>query len=483
MGQQGGYIKRFWQQAQAALQAGQIADREVEDVASRRFLRLEAHPIAQVNMPGAQSAFAVIVIRDITMQKQYEQGLAQQNQVLQTLNQLSREISSTLDLDAILNTAVHSAVECLQVTSGYISDWDEENSTFTHIASYYHPQAPISVSLSDVVAIHWNGGELGELAHWLKNAHTVAVTQLDERSDRWRNLQKFKVKTVLRIPLQAKGKKIGILELWESRYQRQFTSTEIDLALAIAQQIALAIDNARLYEQALVANRLKSALLANVSHELRTPLGVILIHAEMLQEGVYGSVSERQQAILDETITNTQWLNRLVNDLIDRAQLEAGQLKLRLREFRLSALLTAVQTPMSILAQPKGVTLICDLDPELPQTIVGDSERIQQILLNLVSNAIKFTDKGQVTVTVFREDNDFWGVRVADTGVGIPQKAQSYIFEPFRQVDNTSTRMHGGSGLGLSIAKQLTELMGGQLSVESVVGVGSTFTILLPFLA
>ena len=471
------YLSQFWQQAQPSLYAGQIADLEIEDQILHRFLRLEAHPIIQTEMT-VQTAFAVIVMRDITLQKQYERELAQQNQILQTLNQLSQDISSTLALDEVLTTAVQSAVACLQVSSGYIADWDEADNTFSHITTYYLPHPGQPITPAAIESLLAKRQVFGELAQWLNQAQTTVVTQLTETADH--HLQQFAVKTSLRVPLQAKGKKVGILELWESRQPRQFTPTDISLALAIGHQIALAIDNARLYEQALAANRLKTALLANVSHELRTPLGIILIHAEMLQDGVYGAVSNTQKKILSETVANTQWLNRLVNDLIDRAQLETGQLNLHLREFQPATLLQAVHAQMDVLAQAKGIAFHSEISPDLPPTLVGDAERIQQILVNLASNAIKFTTEGKVTLSLSLTSADYWSIQVTDTGIGISVEAQTYIFEPFRQVDDSSTRQQGGSGLGLSIVKQLTELMGGRVFLKSEIGSGSTFIILLP---
>ena len=473
------YLQQFWQDAQPLLRAGQIAELEIEDTTLNRFLRLEAHPIQQASPTVAQAAFAVFVMQDMTLQKQYEWELARQNQSLQALNQLALDISVLVDLQEVFQTAVQSAVHSFQVTSGYIAGWDADSNSFTHVTTYYLPESVMPVLPTDIEILLANKEMFQELARWLNRAQTTAVLQL-ETADTYTHRQPFAVKTILRVPLQAKGEKVGILELWESRHHRQFNAMEINFALAFGHQISLAIDNAHLYKQALSANRLKTALLANVSHELRTPLGVILIHTEMLQEGDYGPIPDTQKEILAETIHNAQWLGRLIDDFIDRTQLETGQLHLHQREFQPAALLQAVHTQMEELARAKGLTFNSEIAADLPQTLIGDPERIQQILANLVRNAIKFTPEGEVKVKIFQSLADYWTIQVTDTGIGIPKEAQAYVFEPFRQVDDSSTRKQGGSGLGLSIVKQLTELMSGEVLLTSEAGVGSNFMILLP---
>jgi signal transduction histidine kinase len=137
---------------------------------------------------------------------------------------------------------------------------------------------------------------------------------------------------------------------------------------------------------------------------------------------------------------------------------------------------------MNVLAGLKGLMLKTSLDPNLPTALYGDEQRLQQLLVNLVGNAIKFTPSGEVSVSFLTTDNAHWAIQVADSGIGIPKEAQEYIFEPFRQVDTSNTHRNRGTGLGLSITKQLVELMDGQILLESGVGEGSTFTVLLPLL-
>lgn len=235
-------------------------------------------------------------------------------------------------------------------------------------------------------------------------------------------------------------------------------------------------------DQALEASRLKTELLAKVSHELRTPLGVILGFAELLQAGLYGPLSEKQQTPTQEIVDSTHYLTDLITDLLSQAQLDTGRFELKLYAFNPADLLTNLYSKMNPLAQAKGLTLTTIIAADMPVTLWGDPNRIQQILLNLVGNGIKFTKQGGVEVQIYQFDADHWTLQVSDTGPGIPVAAQEYIFEPFRQVDGSVTREHGGVGLGLSIVKQLTTLMRGQITLTSEVGQGSTFNVILPFI-
>ena len=235
------------------------------------------------------------------------------------------------------------------------------------------------------------------------------------------------------------------------------------------------------HEQALEASRLKTQLLANVSHDMRTPLGVILGRAEMLQEGVYGPLAERQRAALTDIINSTEQAMTFVNNLLGQAQIESGKITFNIRPFSPVKLLETAQSTSRALAQAKGLELTTSIAPDIPARLRGDSYWLQQILTNLISNAIKFTDEGRVSIRIYRADGERWAMEVSDTGCGIPAEAQAYVFEPFRQVDGTASRQqHTGSGLGLSIVKELTTLMGGEIQLVSEVGKGSTFTVLLP---
>jgi signal transduction histidine kinase len=233
-------------------------------------------------------------------------------------------------------------------------------------------------------------------------------------------------------------------------------------------------------DQALEVSRLKGELLARVSHELRTPLSAILGYAELLLDGSFGPIGEPQQQAIAEMMGSSQELTILVNELLDAAQLEAHALHLRIRPFDPGEMLQRVENTLAILAHNKGLELTMTIASDLPDTLLGDEPRLRQILINLIGNAIKFTAGGSVQARLYRVDADWWALEVSDTGHGIPEDAQQYIFEPFRQVDGSVTREYRGTGLGLSIVKSLVELMGGTIRLESEVGRGSTFTLALP---
>ncbi len=226
--------------------------------------------------------------------------------------------------------------------------------------------------------------------------------------------------------------------------------------------------------------RMKNIFISSVSHELRTPLNAILGYADMLKEAVYGPVSNGQRNVLDRIVVNARRLLTIVNDLLDQAQIEAGMLKIKIASFSPRDLVADVINTMNGLAQPKGLELTGEIATDVPDTLSGDRQRLHQILVNLVGNAIKFTDEGGVHVRVYQPDARHWAMEVSDTGPGIPPDAQPRIFEPFWQVDGSVTREHSGSGLGLSIVKQLTNLMGGEVTATSQMGEGSTFTVTMP---
>jgi PAS domain S-box-containing protein len=226
--------------------------------------------------------------------------------------------------------------------------------------------------------------------------------------------------------------------------------------------------------------RMKSAFVSMVSHELRTPLTAVLGFSEMLYEAVYGPLSDVQQGVLKRIMVNGRVLLDLVNNLMDQAQLETGILKLRIAPFTLADLIGDVMNTMEGLAQAKNLKLTSHIAEDVPARLSGDQQRLRQILINLVSNAIKFTDRGTVKVRVYRPDAAHWALEVSDTGRGIPADAQAYVFDRFRQVDDPATRTQVGAGLGLSIVKQMAALMGGEVALKSEVGKGSTFTVVLP---
>jgi signal transduction histidine kinase len=233
-------------------------------------------------------------------------------------------------------------------------------------------------------------------------------------------------------------------------------------------------------QKATEANEFKSRFIARISHELRTPLGSLMGMAEMLQQNIFGQLSSEQQDITRRIIGNAKTLQQIFDELLDQEQLDSGELRLKDEIFSFRELVQTVHSNCLSLALQKGLAMQAKVDHRLPPKAIGDRRRIEQILSNLVVNAIKYTEAGQILVWVYKDGEDCWALQVKDTGIGISQEALTYIFEPFRQADETSGRKYGGVGLGLSIVQQLTLAMNGTVRVESELGRGSTFTVTLP---
>jgi signal transduction histidine kinase len=288
----------------------------------------------------------------------------------------------------------------------------------------------------------------------------------------------------LLVPLVAPDGVLGALVV-RRMAPGEFPDSAVQLLQTFATQSVLAIQNARLFseigqksQQLEVASQHKSQFLANMSHELRTPLNAVLGYTELILDSIYGEVPEKARTTLERIQSNGRHLLGLINDVLDLSKIEAGQLTLSLADYSIKGVVHNVYGAVESLATSKNLALKVELPKDLPPAH-GDERRLTQVLLNLVGNAIKFTDTGEVAIRTSVANGSFT-VAVHDTGPGIAERDQGKIFEEFQQADSSITKQKGGTGLGLAIAKRIIEMHGGRLWVESELGHGSTFAFTVP---
>jgi signal transduction histidine kinase len=409
------------------------------------------------------------------------QDLARSVRELKALEEIGRALAGSLELDAVLTAILTRAVEFADADGGAIYGFDQERRSF-QLAGAHGIDPSFVAALRDVRLTRLDG-LLGEVA---LHGRPVQIPEIAEAEG-------FPLKeatlaagfrSALVVPLIGAEGVLGAL-LVERRTSGRFAANKIRMMQTFAHQSVLAMHNARLFHeveekgrQLAIASEHKSRFFANMSHELRTPLNAVLGYAELLQDGLYGELPERARQVLERVQANGAHLLELINDVLDLSKLEAGELSLVLDDYSMRAIIEQVVGTTYSLAHAKGLTLDHEVAPDLPLGR-GDERRIMQVLLNIVSNAIKFTDKGGVTITARASEGHF-ELTVADTGPGIAPQDQARIFEAFQQGDNTSTRLKGGTGLGLSISKRFVEMHGGTIDVRSAPGEGSSFVIIIP---
>jgi signal transduction histidine kinase len=295
-------------------------------------------------------------------------------------------------------------------------------------------------------------------------------------------------KAIIFAPMIFEGRGIGAI--WVARrVAGAFTDKQITLLKTFADQAVIAIQNARLFReiqeksaQLEVANKHKSDFLANMSHELRTPLNAIIGFSEVLSERMFGELNEKQADYLKDIHESGKHLLSLINDILDLSKIEAGRMDLEVSTFDLPSALSNAMTLVRERAQRHGIALSLNVDKRLG-AFQADERKFKQIVLNLLSNAVKFTpDGGRVDVSATKYDGKI-EVAVKDTGIGIAPEDQAAVFEEFKQVGRDYTKKAEGTGLGLTLTKRFVELHGGEISLQSAPGKGSTFTITLPLIS
>jgi signal transduction histidine kinase len=427
---------------------------------------------------------AVIAIENVRLFDEVQARTAELGrsvEELRALGEVSHAVNSTLDLETVLDTIVAKAVQLSATDAGAIY-------VFSKLRQKFRLRATYGMSKELIEAIEKQAIGAGEsyIGTATQRREAVQVPDLDEEPPSpMRNLVvSAGYRGLLVVPLLRPGRIIGALVV-RRREPGLFPKSTIDLLQTFAAQSVLAIQNARLFSEIEeksreieIASRHKSQFLANMSHELRTPMNAVLGFTEMMADGLYGQLPDKALKALERVQANGKHLLGLINDVLDLSKIEAGQLTLALDDYAVGQVVQTVMSGTESLAKGKGLALTALVQEAMPIGR-GDERRLTQVLLNLVGNAIKFTDRGSVEIAAKAVDG-FFELSVRDTGPGIAPDDQKRIFEEFQQVDSSSTRQKGGTGLGLAISKRLVELHGGTIEVDSVVGEGSTFRIVVP---
>jgi len=409
------------------------------------------------------------------------QELARSVEELKALGEVSQVVSSTLDLETVLTNIVRHAVQLSKTDACSIYEFDEAEQVFVSRINYGVSKEFVE-ALRDARLCIGDKTAIGQAA--LNRAPDQVPDLVNVPDYPHSYVQQAGFRALLAVPLMREDRLIGGLVV-RRKTAGEFPAPVVDLLQTFAAQSVLAIHNARLFREIEdkgreieIASKHKSEFLANMSHELRTPLNAILGYTELILDNIYGDVPEKIQEVLERLVKNGRHLLGLINDVLDISKIEAGQLTLSLNDYSMGEVVQTVSTSLEALAAEKNL----ELNVKIPTDLTidkGDEQRIAQVFLNLLGNAIKFTEKGEVRVEVVVSNESFL-VSVSDTGPGLSEADQKKIFEEFRQADGSSTREKGGTGLGLAIAKRIVEMHGGRIWVESTLGKGSTFWFTLP---
>ncbi len=296
--------------------------------------------------------------------------------------------------------------------------------------------------------------------------------------DHLRLLREIGMYSLVIVPMIARDEVLGAMTLISSNPARHYDERDVSLMMELARRAAVAIDNARLYRAALVANESKAAFLATMSHELRTPLTAIIGYEELLADGIPGPVNETQKQQLQRIKVSAMQLLTLIDEILLFARVESGRETVRIEPVVAKGVIDDAIATVLPSAEERSLTITRGgVDPSL--MLRTDPAKLRQMLVNLIANAVKFTVKGGVTVRA-RAQDDIVVFEVEDTGIGITREQMQHLFDPFWQADQVTTRQVGGSGIGLAVTKRLANLLGGDIAVESQPLRGSTFRIILP---
>lgn len=430
------------------------------------------------------------VLLDITERKEAELQLAKRAAELRTVSEISIEASTSFDVQAMIQMMVDQVKERFDLYHVHMYLLNEEGDELQLAAGFGEPGRIMKerghrISLNAPTSI---------VARTARELRSTIVNDVFKTEGFLPNAMLPATRAEMAIPLIASNKLVGVLDL-QSTQPGRFTDEDLNINTVLGGQIAVAIANARAYaeiekqaerehqtaERLREVDRLKSQFLANMSHELRTPLNSIIGYSEVLLDGVDGDLPEEAVEDVGAIHESGKHLLTLINEILDLAKIESKQMKLDMVMINTDDFMAEIHKAAQILVKNKPVEINLEKEGETGP-IHADKVRLRQIMWNLVSNAVKFTEQGSVTIKYSQQD-DMVHVKIVDTGIGMEADKIGLIFERFSQVDGSSTRRAGGTGLGLTITQQLVQMHGGDITVESVAGEGSTFTFTMPVYA
>ncbi|MEJ2176122.1 MAG: GAF domain-containing protein, partial [bacterium] len=445
--------------------------------------RAERRPFAQkqIDLVGTFASQAVIAIENVRLFNEINEALRQQTATAKVLQTISR---TTFSLDAVLQMLLDSASRLCAADHAILMRPDEVDN-YRPVATYNY--APDSALVERLRRNPLRSGRESITGRALLERKIIHVPDVLADPDYKRTdlVESEPFRSVAAVPMLRDDEPLGLIT-FTRRSPIAFNDKQLELMAMFADQAAIAIENIRLIDELRqksaeleVASRHKSEFLANMSHELRTPLNAIIGFSEVLQEKMFGELTEKQDEYVTDILGSGRHLLSLINDILDLSKIEAGRMELELADFPLAPAMDNALSLVKERAQRHGLALTCEIDPAIDQ-IHADERKFKQVLLNLLSNAVKFTPEGG-SVSVRARKNGAWlEIAVSDTGAGIAPEDQAAVFEEFKQVGNDHARRAEGTGLGLPLTKRIVELHGGEMRLKSELGKGSTFSFTLP---